>query len=199
MKQVVTHSDLRVYFDQKVKEALKIQRLSVSADVQVYLTHILTDFAKSEKLYIYSQNGQVEDRALALRLHDSVFSGSSAKKFRHLKSLADTALYQAGVFYEGLMRQAVNVDYYIQMGGLAYNSLANLSTIRNHAISDIFSELSQEFKGLVEIIKLCCESEDVVTDADLLQLIDRYLKTGSLKAKQILMEKGILPHLEIEE
>lgn len=189
MNMVVTHSDLRTFFDQKVKEALEIQRLRVSADVQVYLTHILSSYAKSEKL---------EDRALALKLYDATFSQGQSEKFRHLKSLADTALYHAGVFYDGLMKQAVSVDYYINMGGMAYHSLANLSTIRNHALSDIFVELSTEFKGLVEIIKLCCESDQVETDANLLQLIDRYLKTGSLKAKQILMEKGILPHLETD-
>ena len=107
--------------------------------------------------------------------------------------MGDTALYHAGVFYEGLCHQIVDVDYYINMGGQAYSSLANLSTTRASIgrLKEIFAELSENFRELVEVLYLSCESEVVCTDNDVLKLLDRYFKTKSKKAQALLKENGI--------
>lgn len=183
---------LQEFFHKKVKEALELQKMSISGEAEFYLVHILSHYSKSENLFQTDSNGKVEYRPLALKLHDSVFSTESGKRFIHLKSLGDTALYHAGVFYDGLYNSIVDVDYYINMGGLAYHSLANLSTHHGKTMADLFHELSVQFAKLVEILHLCCEVEVAHTDNDVLKLLDRYHKTGSEKARGILEEKGIL-------
>lgn len=194
MKKSLTHSkDLKEFFHNKVKDIVEVQKVEISEDVEFYIVNILSHFSKSENLFQINDEGKVDYRPLALKLHDAIFSSRPGARYQHLKSLGDTALYHAGVFYEGLFNQVVDVGYYIQMGGSAYQHLANLTTHHGGSLSDLFYELSCHFSKLVEILYLCCEREVAQTDHDLLILLDRYLKTGSQKAKEILEEKGILP------
>lgn len=191
-KNLSQNPNLKEFFQEKIKDALKRQSLNVSAETEFYLVHILAHFSKSENLFNKDHNGKVEYKPLALKLYDATFSPARAERFQHLKSLGDTALYHAGVFYEGLYNNVVDVDYYISMGGSAYNTLANLSTSNAKILADMFMELSEQFAKLVEVLHLCCESETVISDHDLLKMLDRYAKTGSEKAKEILKEKGIV-------
>jgi len=192
----LTHSkNLKEFFHDKVKDVVEVQNVSISQEVEFYLVNILAHFSKSENLFHINKEGKVEYRPLALRLHDAVFASVPGRRFQHLKSLGDTALYYAGVFYDGLYNQVVDVGYYIGMGGSAYQSLANLTTSHGKTVSEMFYEMSQQFPSLVEILYLCCEREVAQTDIDLLKLLDRYLRTGSQKAKEILEDKGILPDL----
>lgn len=185
---------LQEYFLERVQEAIAYQKLSLSSEAEFYLVHILAHFAKAENLFQTGDDGRTEYRALALKLFDSINSAQNSEKFSHLKSLGDTALYHAGVFYDNLYNKVVDVDYYIQMGGSAYLSLANLSTSSAStakSLSDLFAELSEHFAQLVEVLKISCEHNVTPSDNDILKLIDRYKKTGSLKAKKILKEHGI--------
>ena len=178
------------FFSIRVKQAMQLQNLAVSQEVEFYLVQLLTNFAHAANLFQRDAEGKVEYRALALKMYDAVFD--EARRYHHLKNLGDTALYHAGVFYDGLFNQVVNVDYYIAMGGQACQSLANLSTTTaEKTLADMYAELSERFPKLVEILKLTCESEASTTDHDLLRLLERYQKTGSAKAKQLLKEKGI--------
>lgn len=188
-KSLTRSANLLEFFRHKVKEALGQQKVSVSDEVEYYLVHVLTHFSVSENLYPRDGNGQLHDRPLALRLYDATFD--YPKRFYHLKFLGDTALYQAGVFYDGLYNQTVDVDYYIAMGGTAYQSLANMTTSQEKTLADLYAELSERFPGLVEIMNSCCEKEGELSNHDLLKLLERYQKTGSQKAKDILTEKGI--------
>jgi hypothetical protein len=188
-KSLTRSANLLEFFRHKVKEALSQQKVSVSDEVEYYLVHILTHFSVSENLYPRDSSGRLHDRALVLKLYDATFD--SPKRFTHLKFLGDTALYRAGVFYDGLYNQAVDVDYYIAMGGTAYQSLANMTTSQEKTLADLYAQLSEQFPGLVEIMNLCCEKEVELSNHDLLKLLERYQKTGSQKAKEVLQERGI--------
>lgn len=190
-----SYKTLTEFFTQKVQTSLGEQGTRISKEVEFYLVQLLLHFSLSENFFSVDEKGRFTQRPLALKLYDAVFSEHEGKRFYHLKSLGDTALYHAGVFYEGLCHQVIDVDYYINMGGQAYSSLANLSTTKSPTkrLKDIFAELSENFRELVEILYLSCESEIVRTDNDVLKLLDRYFKTRSKKAKELLGEQGIFP------
>jgi hypothetical protein len=188
-KNLLQYQSLTEFFSDKVKQALKQENLSVSDEVEFYLVNILSHFSLSENYHKSTQNGKLEDRALALKLYDATFD--EANRISHLRNLGDTALYRAGVFYESLFNQVVDVDYYINMGGSAYRTLSQLTTTSPSHVSTLFDELSNQFPKLVEVMHLTTESEAPTNDHDLFRLIDRYNKTGSEKAKELLKEKGI--------
>lgn len=190
-----SYKTLTEFFTQKVQTSLEAQGARISKEVEFYLVQLLLHFSLSENFFSVDEKGRFTQRPLALKLYDATFAEHEGKRFYHLKSLGDTALYQAGVFYEGLCHQIIDVDYYINMGGQAYSSLANLSTTRSpvERLKEIFAELSENFRELVEVLYLSCESEIVRTDNDVLKLLDRYFKTRSKKAKELLSEQGIFP------
>lgn len=197
MNDVLTQKNLVEFFSEKVRSSIRQQGAQVSEDVEFYLVQLLSRYSLSANLFETNEEGGLEDRALALRLHDAVFDPHPGSRFVHLKKLGDTALYQAGVFYDGLYNQVVDVDYYISMGGHAYHSLANLSTASDRSLAEIFTELAVNFPRLVEVLYLCCESEVVRNNNDILRLIDRYVRTGSRKAEELLKEKGIVTDILI--
>ena len=189
---LTTSKDLREFFFKKIQEAIFQQQAELSGEVEMYLVNILNYFSKSENLFQLDKDGKIEYRPLALMLYDAVFADPD-EKFNHLKSLGDTALFHAGVFYDGLYNDVVDVEYYINMGGAAYRSLANISTHQSLPVADMYHQMSLQFPTLVELLNLSCEKETRLTDKDLLKLLDRYLKTGSKKAQEILKEEGIIP------
>lgn len=187
------YQTLQEFFHQRVHDAASSQKVDISPDVEFYLVCLLAHFSRTENFFQQDEQGRNELKALALRLADAAFTEKADQKFVHLKSLADSALYHAGVFFDGLLNKVIDVDYYIDLGGATYQNLAHLSTHhRKKPLAEIFSSLSRQFAVLAEVVHVCCEQEVATTDADLLRLLDRYLKTGSQKAKEILEEKGIL-------
>lgn len=191
MSDVLTKKNLTEFFSEQVKLTVRQQKVRISEEVEFYLVQLLSHYAVSTNLFDVGAGGDVEYRPLALRLYDAVFEEHPGMRFTHLKKLGDTALYHAGVFYEGLYNQVVDVGYYINMGGNAYHSLADLSTHSDRTLAPLFRELAERFPQLVEVLYLCCESGSAKSDNDILKLIDRYVKTGSQKAREILEEKGI--------
>lgn len=184
-------TSLAEFFKEKVKDSASKQNVNLSEEVEYYLVQLLTAFASPEKLFHINSSGKKELRPLALKLYDSIFD--SEKKLQHLRSLGDSALYQAGVLYEGLMNKSVSVEYYISMGEQAYGSLANLTTSYDKNLSEIFYELSEKFSAHVEIVRLTFEGDSQDDDQDLMKWLQRYETTKSEKAKKKLLEKGICP------
>lgn len=191
MNDLLAKKNLVEFFSEKVKSSARRQRVGVSEGVEFYLVRLLSHYSVSTNFFETNEEGEIEYRALALRLHDAVFDTRPGSRFVHLKKLGDTALYHAGVFYDGLYNQVVDVDYYINMGGQAYHSLANLSTPTDKSLAEIFAELAVNFPKLVEVLYLCCEADVAQSNNDILRLIDRYVRTGSRKAEELLKEKGI--------
>lgn len=192
-KNLTPTTTLDEFFHNRLIQTVHDQKLDLSDDACVYLINILKYFSKSENLFNRTEDGKLEYRALALKLHDAVFAAKQEQKFSHLKSLGDTALYHAGLFYDGLYNQMVNVDYYINMGGTAYYSLANLSTVRGPHMADLFRELSEKFAELVEVLYICFTKDKKQSNHDILKLLERYNRTGSETVKEQLKQKGIEP------
>lgn len=190
METLTQSANLEEFFIARIREALATQKTSVSLEVEYYLVHLLTHFARSTHFFHTTPDGRVEDRPLALRLYDATFD--AGRRFLHLKSLGDTALYSAGVFFDGLGDRRGSIEYYISMGAGAYGSLANLSTHGERHMADTFDELSKRFPELVEILNLSCERGG---DHDVFRLLERWRHTRSLRAREKLAAQGIHPDL----
>ena len=190
VEDIQNHQNLEEFFIKRLKMSLGLHNFSVSLEVEFYLVQLLKRFSLSENFFHKTEQGNLENRPLALMMYDAVFDEPS-QRVVHLKKMGDSALYQAGVFYDGLYNQVVDVGYYIAMGQHAYASLAHQRTVTEKSLIDLFSELSAGFPHLVEILALCCESE-TENNQNLLKWIDRYQRTKSPKAKQILEQRGIV-------
>ena len=119
---------------------------------------------------------------------------------RIYKHMGDSSLYLSGFFQEAVERTAVNVDYYMSMGGSAYASVAGLMRPMAASSSALFAELSDRFCELVDLLAAVslhgetekAEGKDPPSDKKILELIERYRRTGRPEILQALEAAGVV-------
>ena len=97
----------------------------------------------------------------------------------------------SGFFADSFQRKLVDVDYYVSIGGTAYTALSRFET---DTFSSVFAELADNFVGFVDVLSEVSERASCSSNADLLRLYGRWLKTGSRRSGQLLLERGVVPN-----
>lgn len=189
----INAASLPEFFREQVHEAMEHQNLKAPEGVEFYLVNLLHECRKTEDLYGTCTEGFREE-PLAL-LFSRAVQADDLQRIKLLKRLGDFTLYISGFFPASFTRQIVDSSYYIQMGESAYGNLSSLLA-HKAAFSEIFSDLAQRFVAYVDILTEVSEKSHIRKDSDLLRLYERWLKTGSVHARQLLSEEGILPLLD---
>ena len=96
----------------------------------------------------------------------------------------------------------VDVDYYISMGGTAYNSLGNIvrgGRVQSQGFADVYYELAERFSQLVVVLNQVSNwmVSAQASDIELLKLYSRWLRTRNPKIHKLLLEKGLLTSLDL--
>lgn len=187
-------TDLREFFRDSLDSAMAANRVVVDQQTHFYVVNLLALFARSEALYDDTPDGP-RLRPLALMLADAVEATSDDERRHALQRLGDVALFVAGFFADGLRTAAVDVDYYVRMGGGAYQTLAGSirGTVRGRAFGEVFAELGDKFPLLVDVLHEVRASLAGQRDADALRLYELWMQTGSPRAARLLRRLGIHP------
>jgi hypothetical protein len=186
---ILSSQSLRDFFRDLLTRALENQRARVQPFTELYLVNLLHQFLASEALFVQAEDGTWQQKPLALLLKEAL-EEEGPGKVRLLKRLGDTSLFISGFFPDSLSRRSslVDVDYYIAMGGRAYDAVAR------HALeSSLWEELSEKFRLLVDILNEVSERTLAANDAGLIRLYERWLKTGSDRLATLLMRQGVAP------
>lgn len=145
-----TTENLHSFFHRRITMAIDHQNVDTSDATVWYLCHLLADYARSERLFDFTEHG-IALRPLAELYAGSVAASSRAERDLLLQRLGDVALFVAGLF-SGLLdhpRRTIGIDYYIGMGESAYSSLAyRQQTARN----EVFAELADQFPLFVAVL-----------------------------------------------
>jgi hypothetical protein len=172
------------FFRGLVEAAMRRQRVEVRELTTFYVVNLLAGNVHRNR----SVRDQA-DEALGVRFVKALQSGGSAQR-DGLRSVGDTSLFTAGFFSDSLNRGLVDVDYYVQLGELAYGSLAQRG---GETLGDVFDELSSKFSALVEVLSDVSEQSALTTNSDLLRLYERWLQTRSARSGARLVSRGIVP------
>jgi hypothetical protein len=180
------------YFQGAVSGAVANLRLQVSEHAQHYLVQLLGHFITTENLVPTDMDGNPAS-TLTQQLAIALEQEHSETRAQRLRQLGDYSLYIAGFFSDSLSRKVVDVDYYIGMGGAAYESAARLQ--EKKARSDLFLELARKFPKFVEVLSQISEETGFNPDShrDLLRVYDLWQKTGAKKFANQLVKAGINP------
>jgi hypothetical protein len=170
------------YFKQLVDEALVRQRIVAQDVTAFYVVQLLAGFLQRPA-------GEV-DEPLAFQLARALESGGVQQRTR-LKHIGDVSLFFSGFFSDSFRRKLVDIDYYISIGGVAYGALGRRET---DALSPVFAELADKFGGFVDVLSEVSERSSCSSNSDLLRLYDRWLKTGSTRSSDLLIERGVVPN-----
>ena len=177
------------YFKELVDKALTRQGLATQELTAFYVVQLLTSFLQRPVA------GVPEDQMpLAVRLAQALESGGMRKR-ESLRQIGDVSLFISGFFSDSLHRKLVDIDYYVSIGGCAYNALSRVET---DTFSSVFAELGEKFVGFVDVLSEVSERTSCASNADLLRLYEKWLKTGSRRSGQLLVEHGVVPNASIK-
>jgi hypothetical protein len=176
------------YFKELVSSALARQHLQAADLTEYYLVNLLCQYVRLD-VRVDAEHGE----PLAVRLARALQSDGSEQRAR-LRSLGDFSLFMSGFFSDSFNRGVVDVDYYVSMGEYAYGSLSRREV---DAFAEVFAELARKFVGFTDVLADISERTALARHTDLLRLYEKWLRTGSDRDGQRLIERGIVPNTSI--
>ncbi len=182
------------YFRESIDSVIAQQGVSLDPHAAHYVVNMMTLFCRSEKLY--EDDGDTYGiKPLALMLADAADAPSPEHRNHLLQRIGDVALFISGFFVESLANKAVDIDYYIHMGGNAYGSLSEETrgTFHGNAFADIYRELASKFQLLTDVLNEVRENASGDSNTNVLRTYEIWRKTGSRRAERLLREQGVVP------
>jgi len=176
------------YFRDLVESALRRQHIEAHELTSFYLVNLLTGF-----VHVDRSTTTPEDEALGIRFVKALQTAGMRQR-DELRHVGDLSLFISGFFADSLTRSPVDVDYYISLGEYAYGSLARQG---DDAFGDVFDELAGRFAAFVDVLGEVSERSALASNADLLRLYERWLRTGSRRSGELLAARGIVPNASV--
>jgi hypothetical protein len=176
------------FFRELVDGALAHRGVAATELTAYYIVQLLAGFIERRPA------DAVDDEPLALKLAQALERGGMQQR-AGLKQIGDLSLFLSGFFADSLQRKLVDVDYYVAIGGYAYHALSRVDTER---LSPVFAELGDKFVGFVDVLNEVSERTSCSSNADLLRLYEKWLKTGSVRSGQLLVERGVVPNASLK-
>jgi hypothetical protein len=177
------------YFKDLVESALARQHIHAADLTEYYLVNLLCQYIRLDGASKLGDEGE----PLAVRLARALESGGLEQRAR-LRSLGDFSLFMSGFFSDSFRRKLIDIDYYVTMGEYAYASLGRRD---EDAFSEVFAELANKFVGFADVLADISERTTLASHSDVLRLYEKWLRTGSERDGQRLVDRGILPNLSI--
>ena len=182
----ITETSLSSYFSKRLNRYARRFRPPPHEDTCWYLGSLLERFGRSEQLFAY-QDGQMMLRPLALLYSDAIEANNARERCLMLQQLGDMALFLGALFPQRFTRHGILQDYFIGMGGSAYDYLADNAKANRH----IFAELANTFTRMLEMVANACSSTQHLSTEEVLALYQRWLSTRDPVIESQLRALGI--------
>lgn len=173
------------FFRHLLTSAIQNQKVIVQPETEYYLVSLLTKYMKSETMQ------KSQEDPLAITLHKALLSTSSPERIQLLKEIGDFSLYVSGFFSDSFNRKIIDIDYYMAMGGVAYNTLSSNSA--RSVLFTLFKDLADRFTTFADILAEVSDRTFSHSNKDILRLYEKWLKTKSERLANLLKKEGIFP------
>ncbi len=191
MSGLIAASSLKEFFKVLLETVAARQNVSLAEVTEFYLVNLLSEFATSERLFSEESDGRKDHEPLAILYHRAL-QQDREQRIKTLRRLGDVSLYKAGFFAESLRARVVGADYYIEMGGAAYGQVASLSP--PHGFGDVYQELHQKFRPVVEVLEEIAARALVATGPQgAMKVFESWSRTGNGRLEQVLIDAGVMP------
>ncbi len=188
MGRILSESPIE-YFKEMIEAALEHQRVQTGELTEYYLVNLLAGFARAD----HRPDDAGTDGPLAIELIDALHRAGTARSAR-LRKVGDRSLFISGFFSDSLKRQVADIDYYVSLGVYAYHSL---SREEDDTLGPVFAELGRKFVSFVDVLEEVSERSALMSNHDLLRLYEKWLRTGSRRDGDLLVERGIVPNKSV--
>jgi len=187
---VAAASSVSDFFGEVVSSAVDEQGYDATYESKAYVTALLADYATPHGTRQFLQQPMGTSLLIAMQTH-------SADRFNRLRAVGDEALFVSGFFSEHLSQRGLELSYASELGSVAYDGAAQLlRRLRTTSAPDVFSELARKFGMFVELLQVVSDSlqaQSVRSQASLLELYQRWQRSGSAKLGKTLVQQGIMP------
>ena len=190
---ILSSESIHQFFKDLLAKAIENQRARVQPFTELYLVNLLAEYLMSEALYVQGEDGKWQQKPLAFLLKEALEEPGPAR-VQMLRRLGDTSLFVSGFFPDSLSRRSnlVDVDYYIAMGGRAYDAVGMVAARHARSEKTLWDELSEKFRLLVDLLNEVSERTLASTNAGLVRLYERWMKTGSARLATTLAAQGVV-------
>lgn len=186
---ITVESNLLEFFKDLVTRALRNQKVDADEMVEFYLVQLLARFHEKATLTtVNPQTGSEEPYAIT---YLRGLNSNKREGFDVLKNLGDRSLYLSGFFSEHFQSSSVGLDYYISLGGHAYQRVSEMVGHLNPQVKEMFLELGKNFPRFVDILSEISADTAGKKDSNLLRMYEKWLATGDQHAAEILTKAGI--------
>ena len=185
------------YFRELISETLGRQHVSIQPETEFYLVNLLNQFMTADRLYSRDAQGAAREEPLALMIKDAFEQPQAQAQSAIFRQVGDVSLYVAGFFQDSLNRKLVDVDYYIDMGGSAYQHVAVRTA--EDTLRALYGELAEKFGQFVEVLAEISDKTSPRTEKDILRLYELWVRTRSERAAKALQEAGIIPNDNVKK
>lgn len=178
MELITSTSD---FFMQVVTGALRKHDVRLQDATCSYLVNLLTEQTVA----------RVDDEPLALKLVQADQS-EPLDRVRLLKETGDTALYVSGFFAESLSHRQLSVEYYVDLGGIAYRKLVSTGRLVSELVRGVFDELAAQFARLVNVLAEARSDLNIHSTTNGLRLYEQWRASPTEHLAQRLRGAGFL-------
>jgi hypothetical protein len=179
------HSDLRVFFHDKLTRAFAARHITAPPFTEAYLVALLAALGPS----VVPQTSLTE-----LRIEAE--SAPLPERLDKLRAVGDLALSRTGLFAAKLGRIGVSKDYVSDLGTQAYRAASQLASVspRNtdRTRAAVFFDLGDRFGTYTDVLEDVREATHLGEPDDLLALYERYARTGSSAVLAKLGARGVV-------
>src|SRR5438094_4087982 len=187
--KLLAAQSIHEFFRELLSLAIENQRARAHQATELYLANLLSGFLQTESLLVREEDGSLQRRPLAL-LFKEALEEEGAARARALRRLGDTSLFVSGMFSESLSSSLVDVGYAIAMGSRAYDALGDVAERHGRGARSLWDELSEKFSQLVEVLNEVSDRTLSSSNAGLLRIYERWMRTGSARIATLLAEHG---------
>jgi len=192
--ELIKSTNLTEFFKDSVEDAANNQHLDARPDTVFYIVNLLTQYSRANRLFTQSESGPQICSLAELQMR-ALTDETDQTRIASFRELGDLALLLAGVFTDYLYRRGINVDYCSNIGGDAYEQLANYHADdrRTDGLDCIFKELAQKFDRFVDVVAEASSHSLSTSDQTLLALYERWLERGHPRDEIRLRRLGVFP------
>ena len=169
------------FFRELVQNAMAAQRFETEEETEYYLVQLLERHIRVRS--------ELADRPLGLTFLEAEH-GEPVQRFQRFKHVGDTALFVSGLFTDSLEGTLVQPSYYVDLGQLAYQRIAEDS---KHGLRQMFRTLAESFIDLVRVLGEISAKDLFASDRDTLRVYRRWLLTRGAIDEAQLVRRGIIP------
>ncbi|TBW49382.1 hypothetical protein EZI54_19855 [Marinobacter halodurans] len=180
------------YFRERLTDCAEALAPRPEEDTLWYVGSVLARLGDSRQLFSYD-DGQLSLRPLALLYKDAHEASADHERCLILRQLGDQALFLGALFAERYARKGFRQDYFVGMGGGAYDYLSDNAYSHRH----VFAELADRFTAFLDLIARACARNAGTGVEDVLALYRQWRMTGDEQMGEQLRALGI--HLDDDQ